>query len=281
MSYHVLMGANISTINSDAEPARETSKSGVLGRAITLLELVAKHADGIGVREAARLTDIDRSAVSRILTQFEELGYVEQSRARGMYSVGPSLFSIVAALAERDTLVKAAEPFLKDLVSTYNETCYVASRVDDSLVFRGKVDCEHTIRYVIDLGKPFPLVSGAAGMAILAGMPAEESDRILSGELPANTPQSITDVDEFRRQLETDRSQGYTYSPGRWVRNGAGISAPFFDASGRCAGAITLSCPADRLEALSIEEVGASIRTAAQKLSRRLGYFPGDSTTGD
>ncbi|MBG6238409.1 IclR family acetate operon transcriptional repressor [Mycetocola sp. CAN_C7] len=270
----------MSTVDTDVDQPKENSKSGVLGRAITLLELVATHADGIGVREAARVTGIDRSAVSRILTQFEELGYVEQALDRGMYAAGPSLFSIVAALAERDTLVKAAEPFLKELVSKFNETCYVASRVDDSLVFRGKVDCEHTIRYVIDLGKPFPLVSGAAGMAILAGMPAEESDRILSGGLPANTPQSITDQDEFRRQLEIDRNQGYTYSPGRWVRNGAGISAPFFDAGGRCAGAITLSCPADRLEALSIEEVGASIRTAAQGLSRRLGFIPADAATG-
>ena len=262
-------------MEADNDDQQGTSpKSGILARAIALLELVSTHADGIGVREAARQTGIDRSAVSRILTQFEEMGYVEQERDRGLYSAGPRLFAIVAALGERDTLVKAAGPFLKDLVAKYNETCYVASRVDDSLVFRGKVDCEHTIRYVIELGKPFPLVSGASGMAILAGMPPEESDRIIASGLVAHTPQSITDADEFRRQLQVDRDLGYTYSPGRWVRNGAGIAAPFFDATGRCAGAITLSCPADRLESLSIDEVGESIGVVASELSRRLGYFP-------
>jgi DNA-binding IclR family transcriptional regulator len=252
----------------DSESAQ---KSGVLARAITLLELVSAHADGIGVREAARQTGIDRSAVSRILSQFEELGYVQQGGVRGVYAAGPNLFALVAALGERDSLWKAAEPFLKDLVARFNETCYVATRLGKNLIFRGKVDCEHRIRYVIELGKPFPIVSGAAGTAILAGMPESESDELLAGELPSYTPASITDRETFRRQLRTDRALGYTYSPGRWVRGGAGIAAPFFDASGRVAGAITLSCPADRLEDLHVEETGLAVRAASQGLSRRLG----------
>jgi DNA-binding IclR family transcriptional regulator len=77
-------------------------KSGMLARAITLLELVVTQADGIGVREAARRTGIDRSAVSRILTHFEELGYVDQEREGGVY--GPratTLFDGGSALRER------------------------------------------------------------------------------------------------------------------------------------------------------------------------------------
>jgi DNA-binding IclR family transcriptional regulator len=248
-------------------------KSGVLTRALTLLETVAMHADGIGVREAARQTAIDRSAVSRILAQFEELGYVEQGGSRGVYVAGPGLFALVAVLSERDSLWKAAEPFLMNLVARFNETCYVAARVGDSLVFRGKVDCEHRIRYVIEMGKPFPLVGGAAATAILSGMPEQESDAILSGELPAYTPASITDPDEYRAQLRADRALGYTYSPGRWVRGGAGISAPYFDASARVAGAIALSCPADRLEDLRVHEVGLAVAEACRGLSRRLGYI--------
>jgi IclR family acetate operon transcriptional repressor len=248
-------------------------RSSVLTRAITLLEVVAEHADGIGVRDAARQTGIDRSAVSRILAQFEELGYVEQGGSRGAYIAGPGLFALVAVLGEHDSLRKAAQPFLKDLVAQFNETCYVAARVDDTLVFRGKVDCEHRIRYVIELGKPFPLVGGAAATAILSGLPEDESDAILTGELPSFTPNSITDREEYRAQLRTDREIGYTYSPGRWVRGGAGIAAPYRDASGRVAGAIALSCPADRLEDLRVHEVGVAVAEACRGLSKRLGYI--------
>jgi len=183
------------------------------------------------------------------------------------------LFALVAVLNERDTLRKAAEPFLKDLVGRFNETCYVAARVGDDMVFRGKVDCEHRIRYVIEMGKPFPLVAGAAGTAILSGLPEHESDAIISGaELLAYTPNSITDPEQYRAQLRTDRSLGYTYSPGRWVRGGAGVAAPYYDATGQVAGAIALSCPADRLEDLRVHEVGEAVADACRGLSRRLGY---------
>jgi len=248
------------------------TRSGVLVRAITLFELVALQQDGIGVREAARRTGIDRSAVSRILTQFEDLGYIEQERERGLYQAGPRLFSLVASLVERDSLTKAAAPFLRQIVDRFNETCYLAARVGDELVFRSKIDCDHTIRYVIELGKPFPLVSGASGLAILSGLTDEEQDRVLAEPISQSTPRSFTTPAEVREQLRRDRELGYTYSPGRWVSNGAGIAAPFYDAAGRCAGALTLSCPADRLEHMSVQEIGQEVNDAARRLSARLGH---------
>lgn len=253
------------------EKKQAGQKSGMLARAITLLELVVTQADGIGVREAARRTGIDRSAVSRILTHFEELGYVDQEREGGVYAAGPRLYSIVAALSARDSIAKAAEPLLKELVARFNETCYAVALVDDSLVFRAKVDCDNTIRYVIEMGKAFPLVSGASGMAILSALPPEDRDRILSQALTQHTEESITDPDALRAQLEEDVRLGYSYSPGRWVPNGGGVAAPFFDATGRCAGAVTLSSPMDRLAKMSVPEIGAAVRDVANRMSERLG----------
>lgn len=246
---------------------------GVLDRAVVLLELVAANEGGIGVREAARQTGIDRSAVSRIFAQLELLGWVEQAGERGVYSAGPRLFSLVAVLRDRDSLWNAARPILQELVDRYNETCYLAVREHHRLVFRHKIDCDHPIRYVLDLGKPFRLTTGAAGTAILTGMPASEVELVFAEGLERHTPNSIVDIAEYRETLERDRSVGYSISRGRWVRNGAGVATPFFDASGSCLGSVTLSCPGDRFELLPVEKVGRDILDAGRKLSRRLGYL--------
>lgn len=243
----------------------------MLVRALTLLELVVTQADGIGVREAARRTGIDRSAVSRILTHFEEIGYVDQEKERGVYAAGPRLFSFVAALAARDSLAKAAEPLLRNLVSQFNETCYAVAKMGQTLVYRAKVDCDHTIRYVIDMGKPFPLVSGASGMAILSALDDDEVAHILTQPIEVHTERSFTSADEIRAQLKKDLKLGYSYSPGRWVPNGGGIAAPFYDASGKCAGAITLSSPMDRLAKMSVPDIGQAVARAAAQMSERLG----------
>jgi IclR family acetate operon transcriptional repressor len=255
----------------------EDKRPGVLDRAVVLLELVAANEAGIGVREAARQTGVDRSAVSRILAQLEEIGWVEQAGERGVYTAGPRLFSLVAVLRDRDSLWNAARPILQEIVDVYNETCYLAVREHHRLVFREKIDCDQPIRYVLELGKPFRLTTGAAGTAILSGMPTSEVELVFAEGLERSTPNSITDVAEYRETLERDRRLGYSVSRGRWVRNGAGVAAPFFDATGSCAGAVTLSLPADRLELLPVEKVGRAVRDAAHQLSRRLGYV-GHST---
>lgn len=256
---------------SDATSAR----SGVVSRAVTLLELVSTEPNGVGVRDAARQTGIDRSAVSRIFAQLEELDCVRQDGERGLYTVGPRMFMIAAVLRGQDSLWNAAQPILRGLVDRYGETVYLAVRANNRVVFRDKIDCTHNIRYVIELGKPFPLTTGgASASAILAGMPDAEVEAVLAeGDFDQHTPISLTDADAFRRILATDRQRGYSVSLGRWVRNGAGISAPFFGSQGVCVGAITLSCPADRLEAVSIPEVGASMLEASRQLSRRIGHL--------
>ncbi|MCE7002014.1 IclR family transcriptional regulator [Kibdelosporangium philippinense] len=248
-------------------------RPGVLDRAVVLLELVAEHEGGVGVREAARLTGIDRSAVSRILAQLEELGWVEQTGERGVYSTGHRLFSLVAVLRDRDSLSNAAKPIMQELVDTYNESCYLAVRQHHRLVFRDKIDCDQTIRYVLELGKPFRLTTGSAGAAILAGMPQSEVELVFAEGLERYTPSSITDIGEYRETLKRDRELGYSVSHGRWIRNGAGIAAPFFDASGSCAGAVTLSLPGYRLDLLPIDKVGHAVADGARRLSRRLGYL--------
>ncbi len=251
----------------------ENGRQGLLGKTIEVLELLASEPNGIGVREAARRTGVDKSAISRILNQLEKAGYAEQWNSQSSYHPGPKLFSLAASLVEHDNLWKAAQPFLEKIVDLYNETCYLAVKVSDGLVFRGKVDCSHRIRYVIELGQTFPFTTGAAGTAILAGLPESESDEILHKGFERYTELSFADAQEYRTQLQKDRRQGYSFSPGRWVKNGSGIASPYFNAAGQCLGSITLSCPSDRLVGLPVSDAGEQVRLAAEGLSRRLGFL--------
>lgn len=258
---------------NETDSAPSPGANGVLGRAIDLIELIAAEHNGLGVREAARLSGVDRSAVSRILGQLEKAGYVEQDQVGKHFFPGPKLFSLAASLVEHDSLWKAAEPFLTELVRTYNETCYLSVRVEDELVFRGKVDCNHTIKYVIELGKPFPYTSGAAGTAILSSMSEADSNTILDKGFGKYTDLSFSTTAEYQEQLRLDRKLGYSFSPGRWVKGGSGVASPYFNAAGECLGSITLSCPSDRLDGISVTDAGASVRHAAYGLSRRLGFL--------
>ena len=183
-------------------------QSSVTWRAVTLLDLVSHSESGVGVREAARLTGIDRSAVSRLFAQLEEIGWVEQERERGVYTVGPRLFAVGAAVRARDSIWRAAEPILRGVVDRYDETCYLTVRQGHQMVFREKVDCTKRIRYVIDLGTILDLTTGATGRAVLSGMTDDEVDEVLAPGLVPHTDATITDPDEYRRRIAEDSSTG-------------------------------------------------------------------------
>lgn len=258
----------------DAESAEgSASPSPVIQRIVTLLGLVSRHEGGIGAREAERASGIDRSAVSRIFRQLESLGWVEEVDGRGTYTVGREMFAVAAAVRERDSLWRAAEPMLRALTDRFDETTYLTTRRDDHVVFQAKVDCTQRIRYVIELNEPFPLTTGAAGRAILTALPRNEVDDVIARGLTAYTATSITDPDKYRVQLERDRRLGYVYSKSGWIPRGAGVASPFFDSSGSCVGAITVSAPADRLTASAARDIGPAVRDAARQLSLRLGYW--------
>lgn len=246
--------------------------SSISFRVATLLELVAFREDGVGPREAARETGIDRSAVSRIFRQLEATGWVEEVDERGTYSVGPRMFSVAAAVRQRDSLWRAAEPILKKLVAEHDETAYLAVRQGDNVVFREKIESTQRIRYVLELNTAHPLTTGAAGRAILSALPQDDVERVLAQGLVRYTPSSVMDPDKYREQLERDRKLGYAYSASWWVPRGGGVGAPFFDASGVCLGSLTISAPIDRLGASVAAKIGASVLGYANVLSHRLGW---------
>lgn len=244
-------------------------------KVIKLLESLAEHADGVGVRDASREIGVDKSAVSRIFDQLEEVGFAVQDPVSARYHVGPRLFSLAAAIHGRDTLWQAAEPILRDLVATFNETCYLARRTDDKIVFRDKVDCTHPVRYIIDPGEHAPLHAGAGGRAILLGMDDAEIEAIIDRTgLPAVTPNTITDRDELFRQIHEDRRRGYAMSMGERVPSGSAIAAPYYNTDGTCVGSIVLTCPAERFDIRRAPQIADAVTKASRDLSRRLGYRP-------
>lgn len=242
-------------------------------KVIMLLKALAVREEGIGVRELARELGIDKSAISRLCDQLVALGIAERDEFSGRYRVGPAMFALAATINGRDSLWRAAEPVVRDLARTFNETCYLAVRDGDEIIFRNKVDCTHKVRYVIDPDERAPLHAGAGGRAVLIGLDDDEVREIARRTgLPAVTPRTITDPDKLLALVQQDRMRRYAASRGERVPSGGAVAAPYFDATGRCLGSIVLTCPDQRYNPAQEPEVAAAVMRAADDLSQRLGY---------
>ena len=273
--------AGDATLRQDGATADEEPGAGIARRnrhntvvkVIMLLEALAAREEGIGVRELGREIGLDKSAVSRLFEQLAEVGVAEQDKFSGRFRVGPALFSLAATIHGHDSLWRAAEPILRELATTFNETCYLAFRDGDEISCRGSVDCTHTVRYVIEPGQRAPLHAGAGGRAVLMALSDAEVREILKRTgLPALTPLTVTDPDRLIALLDADRKRQYTVTRGERVSASGAVAAPYFDARGRCIGSIVFTCPDQRYDPADEPEIAAAVLRASNDLSRRLGY---------
>jgi DNA-binding IclR family transcriptional regulator len=252
---------------------KRSTKTTAAWRLVRIIEAVGTADAGVGVRSLAREIGIDKSAVSRLLRQLESLGVVDSDLIPGRYSVGPRLFAIARAAANRDQLGRAAKPMLEELVRNFNETVYLATLEGDQVVYRDMVECSRPVRYVVELGKPSPIHAGAGGRAILAGLSDADAERLLGrGRLSRLTAKTITDRTQLRKAINADRKRGFSVSFGERVSGGAAVAAPYFAADGTCRGSIVAAFPLERLKEHDIENLGRMVSHAAADLSERLGY---------
>ncbi|HKX75826.1 MAG TPA: IclR family transcriptional regulator [Acidimicrobiia bacterium] len=244
---------------------------GLAERIVRVIEAVIDSAQPVGPRGLARKVGIDRSGVGRLLQQLGELGVLE--RQPEGYVPGPRLFILGRILSALDTLPNAIRPLLGRLVAQYDETCYVCSLHGEVAVFTHEIQSSKPLRFVVELGRPVPLYAGAAGRAILAGLPRGEASRLIgSGPFPRLAPGTITEAEAVLAQAELDHRRGYAVSIEERVAGGASVASPFFDHTNQCQGSLVFTAPLTRFDQEQVTEIGPAMASAARELSRRIGY---------
>lgn len=254
-----------------AVSVRRNSGDTLTDRIINVIEAVVDAGKPVGPRGLARWIGVDRSAVGRILLLLSEIDVLER-RSDG-YVPGPRLFDLGRILSTLDTFPSTVRPLLGRLVTQFDETCYVCILHGHVAVFTHQIQSSKPLRFVADLGRPLPLYAGAAGRAILAGLPHEEAQAILgTALLPIHGPNTIRDPQSLLDQASSDRKRGYSVSREERNVGGAAVASPYFDHTNRCRGSVVFTAPLTRFDSASAEEIGRAVAAAARELSSLLGY---------
>jgi len=97
--------------NIDDE-AEDRQRGGVqsLGRAFAILEAVARHREGIGLAELAKLVGLHNSTTFHLAKTMVSLGYIRQERDSKRYRIGRPLFALAASALDEIEMVNVATP---------------------------------------------------------------------------------------------------------------------------------------------------------------------------
>jgi len=252
--------------NRDAGPR-------ALGRALEVLEALARRRDGATLSGLARRLGSPKSSLLYLLRPMTRLGYLAR-RPDGHYGLGPAAFTLAMAVLSDRELPELARPFLVDLADKSGETALIATMAADTpvAVYIDKVESRNAVRYTVPIGERRPLYCSAIGKLLLAYLPpARRQGYLKSTRLKAFAPQTLVTRAALQRALDEIRSTGLSVSVDEVAQGAAGIAAPVFDRHGQVVAGLVVGAPSQRVLA-DQPRLAALVVQSARELSSVMGF---------
>ena len=248
---------------------------GVLTKVLRVLEVLDSAPEGLQLRDVARQTGINKSTAYRFLAHLEKAGYLFRDEA-GAYIVGPKLARLGAGHTYHTTLRKFSRPVMQRLWKLTSETVNLGVFDGLETLYLDVMESPHTFRLVSQVGMRRPLHCTALGKAMLAFMPSDERDALVTSlRFDRFSPRTIMTSGRLRKDLDKVAQQGYAVDDEEAGVGSRCVGAPIFDVSGRVTAAISVSGPVIRINQPALLTFARAVREGALEISRKLGY---DST---
>lgn len=230
---------------------------------LRLLEEVSLR-QPVRVGELARDLEVPKSTAQRGLKTLEGLGWVA-SDGDAQWRLTTKTFRVGSRYAGLD-LRTHVMPTMREIWERTDENVHLAVRDGDHVTLIEKLDSRRAVRTFQGLGATAPLLATSTGKAIVAFLPDDERERLVTEGQPAYTGTTITQVDALRTHLDEIRELGYAVNRGEWRDDVTAVAAPVLDMTGVPVAAISVSSPAHRLTDDLVTVYGEMLRSFRDKM---------------
>ena len=245
--------------------------------AFDVLEAFRADEPELGVTRLAKLLNLHKNNVFRILATLESRGYVEQNPRTGNYRLGLKAFEAGQAYLRHTSLLSVAHPQMEALSSELRENSYLAVLRGDYVFYLDEVIADQTIQVISRLGtrvSPHCTATGKVFIAYLEETQVEELFETMV--LDKMTPQTITDKRKLKTEINKVGESGYAVDNEEWTLGLKCVAAPILDYYGKIQGTISVSGPSDRFPEEKItKEIIPAVIDHANEVSRKMGFLIG------
>ncbi len=194
------------------EPSARTGTQSI-ERVVGMLRVVASRGRrGMRIADVVAVSGLPMSTCFRMLQRLEVEGLVERDPLTRKYHLGPLLHELGLLAEPRYRLSELCDEALRVVADQTQDTVYLSERRGDESICTARSLGDYPIKALtLDVGIRRPMGVGAGGLAILAGLPEAEAERIVEfnaaryGKFGAVDPQSL------RAALRQSRATGYAF----------------------------------------------------------------------
>jgi DNA-binding IclR family transcriptional regulator len=220
-----------------------------------------------GISEIAQTTGLPKATAHRIIMTLYNTGFLERTADGEKFRLGLPLLGLGLAALRRLDVRRAAQPYMQKLVDQFHEICTLGVFDRGQVLYVEVVHSNHSLTIAARVGRHLPAHCTASGKVLLAFLPPEIAEPILSAPLPAYTEKTITSPDQLREELRIVRQRGYAIADEELEMGIWAISAPIRGFDRSVVAAVSIPFPIYRLERERIPEIAQALLEAVNAAS--------------
>lgn len=241
-------------------------------RAVQILSCIAAHPEGVSLDELCEQFSLPKTSAYDILVTLVQEGMLStKSGPKQLYQIGIFAYRIGMSYPDANDTLKLISSELAELARLSSRTAFFGKLSGKEVVYLLKEVPENPIITTATVGSTAPLYCTSLGKTLLAFLPEEQSNALLSDmEIQPRTRYTLKSPEELSRDLDLIRTRGYALDFREYEEHMVCASAPVYQRNGTLEGAVSISGfyrPED-----DYEKAGELIRLQAARISRLLGY---------
>jgi DNA-binding IclR family transcriptional regulator len=259
---------------SDAEASGRYMVPG-LQRGLQLLGQFTRNEPELTGAELSRRLDLPRASVFRLLQTLEQLGFIERVGDSTHYKLGIAVLRLGFECLASMEITEHGRPVLDTLCNATGLSAHLVVRDRREVVFVAKAVGKSSLFNSIQVGARLPAHATVLGRVLLADLSMAALNELYAGQpLPAFTPQTPTTLARLKQLIDEDRVRGFAVSQGGFETGISTIAAPVFDDRHMVTAAVSVTVPAQQVDADSLASLLAQVKAAAERLSQRISHLP-------
>ncbi|MEM7490385.1 MAG: IclR family transcriptional regulator [Pseudomonadota bacterium] len=250
----------------DGEHPRETIPTNL--RLLLVLEEVAKAGLPVTPTEVNAALDLPKPTIHRLFATLEEEGFLQRDIDGRAYAPGPRMRGLAAGILSSLRIRTARQEILRRLSREIGETCNIALPDRDAMIYLERVETEWPLRIQLPQGTRVPFHCTASGKMYVSSLTARHLNQYLkAADLVRRTPNTITDPDALRAEIDAIRRQGHSLDREEFMQDMVALAVPIPDPNGRLMATLSFHAPTLRFSAETLLRYLDALRTAATDLS--------------
>ncbi|MCD1268445.1 helix-turn-helix domain-containing protein [Microbacterium sp. MEC084] len=244
--------------------ANSRSGESVAQRIVRVLETFDVDRTAQTPTQIGRRAGLPSSTAHRLIAELVDNGILDRDEG-GQVRLGMHLWELAQRGSRALRLRQAALPFMERVQSRLREHTQLAVLEQGETLFLERLSHPDAVSNIARVAGRLPLHASSAGLVLLAFADEELRRRVLSGPLPAVSPETVTDPEALRAILARVRREGVVVAHGYVEPVSTAVAVPVRE-RGRVVAALSAVLPRDAPTAGAADE----LRRASAGITRAL-----------